>query len=446
MTQDELREAVLAALLDYETFKKTRRLKAVKKALRGTIMATVISSTSFTAANEVRSSQVRETATVMSSKPNAMSAIAKLPQKASQSKFIPAVAHFAFGRYTLAASQEERLLELIKQLPKDSEITVIGLTDSQGGHQYNKKLGRQRAQEVANYLTSHGMKIKAIENNISDNMSAAWMARRVDIVVDSASAPFFLNLTSVENQHSLQQTLSMSQTPLNAFDYHNNEKKGLQETEKRAVADSTKSAVIKSDADTVTAKSKPEQKSFQRQQIRDVTHFAFNRHTLASAHKERLLELIKQLPKEAELTVIGRTDTSGGDDYNKNLGMQRAKTVAIFLANHGVKVKAVGSKVSSEGLTGWAARHVDIVVDSALTPLTINLPPLITQKHIHRTEARPESQARLISSRTVHGIDQTASQGCRLNRYWANRCKQWRRLSSSMTIYKESLCSSLKCN
>lgn len=393
MTQDELREALLAALLDYETFKKTRRLKALKKALRGTVMATVIGGAGFTAANEGRSNQARETATITASKPTVASEIAKPPQGATQPKFIPAVAHFAFGRHTLAASQEELLMELIKQLPKDSEITVIGLTDSQGGQQYNKKLGRQRAQVVSNFLASHGIKIKAIESNISDDMPETWMARRVDIVVNSS--PFFLDFTSAEKPHPLQQPRPQPQTALNAFDSRIKEKTVLQDAVKEAVSHSTKSAHVKSNTDTVKVKPRPEQKSFQRQQIRGVTHFAFNHHALAAAHKERLLELIKQLPKDAELTVIGRTDA---DEYSKNLGIQRAKSVAIFLANYGVKIKAVGSKISSNGFTGWGARRVDIVVDSVSTPLAINLPAPVTQKRAHRVEARPEPKTNLISS------------------------------------------------
>jgi len=55
MTQDELREAVFEALLDYESFKKTRRLKALKKALKGTMVATMISSTGLMAAGQGRS-------------------------------------------------------------------------------------------------------------------------------------------------------------------------------------------------------------------------------------------------------------------------------------------------------------------------------------------------------------------------------------------------------
>ncbi len=398
MTQDELREAVLAALLDYETLKKTRRLKAVKKALRGTVMATVIGGAGITAAKEVRSNQVQETATIVASKPNAMLATAKLPEEAAYSKLIPGVALFAFDRHTLAVEQEQKLAELIKQLPKDSEITVIGLTDSQGGQRYNKKLGRQRAQTIADYLTRHGMKIKAVGSNISNDMPNAWMARRVDIVVDSASGPFYLNLTSLENQRPFQQSQPQTQAPapLNTFNYRDKKKKDLPETGNKPAIGSAENAGTKPDVDAATAKPKPEKKAFHRQQVRGVTHYAFNSYNLAVAHKERLMEFIKQLPKDAEVTVVGRTDA---DEHKKNLGMQRAKTVAIFLANNGVKVKAVASKVSSDRFTGWFARRVDIVVDLGSTPpLTINQPPPVVQGHNQQVKARPEAQTGLITS------------------------------------------------
>jgi outer membrane protein OmpA-like peptidoglycan-associated protein len=294
MNQDELREALLAALLDYETFKKTRRLKAFKKALRGTMMATVIGSAGFTAANEGRNNQVRETTVTMASKLNAMSAKSNPLQETSQHKVISGAAFFAFDRHTLEPADEEEIIKLSKQLPKDAELTVIGCTDSLGVQHYNKKLATQRAQAVASYLARQGIKIKAIEGRISKNKHASWLQRRVDIVVDSALAPLAINLTSLEKQHSLQQSQPQlePQTPLHAFDYHDKEMRALQETEKRAVIGSTKSAEAKSDEGAVIAKTKPEQPARQRQIVRGVTHFAMNSSTLASAHKERLMELI----------------------------------------------------------------------------------------------------------------------------------------------------------
>jgi outer membrane protein OmpA-like peptidoglycan-associated protein len=400
MTQDELREAVLAALLDYETLKKTRRLKAVKKALRGTVMATVIGGAGITAANQGRGNQVSETVVTIASNPNAMTAMAKSTQGTRHHKIVVGVAHFDLNRHTLASAHEERLMEFIKQLPKDAELTVIGRTDSLGQQDYNKKLGMRRAQSVASYLARHGMKIKAIGSKVSKNKHGGWMARRVDIFVDSALAPFAINLPPLAKQHPIQQseTHSESQIMSTTIDYHDAVMKVLYETQKPSVAGKTKMADAKSYETTVIANTKPDQQAGQRQIVAGVTHFALNRHTLASAHKERLIELIKQLPNDAELTVIGRTDAHGGHGYNKNLGMQRAQAVANFLATQGVKIKAIGSKVSSSRLDGWMARCVDIAVDSALTPLAINLPPLVKQQPIQRSDVHPKPQPSLISA------------------------------------------------
>ncbi len=406
MTQDELREAVLAALLDYETLKKTRRLKAVKKALQGTMIATMIGSTGLMAAGQGRNSQEKEIAAMAAANVDAMmSTTAMLLQEASQPKIIPGVAHFGFDRHTLAPAQEERLRELATQLPKDSEISIIGRTDPLGGHSYNAKLGKQRAQAVANYLESHGFKVKAVESEISNKMPENWMERRVDIIVGSAPQPFFLSLTALDKQRALLQQrqtkaepkLPLKLTEISHSDYYENSSKVTPETENSRVIGSKNNAETKSGASTDVAKAKPEQQIMpQRQEVRGVTHFGLNRYTLAAAHKERLMDLIKQLPKEAELTLIGRTDSHSAESHNKNLGLQRAKTVALFLGYHGVKIKAVGSKASNAKVAGWGARRVDIVVDSGSTSRPIDLPPLVVQeppskkKPIHRAEAKPK--------------------------------------------------------
>lgn len=395
MTQDELREAVLAALLDYETLKKARRLKTVKKALRGTMIATVIGSSGVMAANQGRNNQVKDIVAITANADATMSTTALLLQAANQPKLVPGVAHFAVNRHTLVPVQEERLRKLAMQLPKHSEISIIGRTDSSGGQSYNNKLGKKRAQAVASYLESQGFTIKAVESEISNRMPESWMERRVDIIVGSAPKPFFLNLTQLEKQSSPQQLQSQAEpkAPENTYDLGS---KVTSETENRTIIRRTKNTEAKMYAVDGIAKAKPEQLKLQRQKVRGVTHFAVNNHTLALAHQERLMELVKQLPKDAELTVIGRTESHGAEDQNKNLGLQRAKTVALFLGYHGVKIKAVGSKASSDGFTGWGARRVDIVVDSDLTPLKINLQPLLvqkpslTQKHIQHAGTSPK--------------------------------------------------------
>jgi outer membrane protein OmpA-like peptidoglycan-associated protein len=401
MTQDELRAAVLAALIDYETVKKKRRFKALKKALQGTMVATVIGSTGLMAANQSRNNQVRDISAVMSSSTMTRSATTNQSQESSLHKLISGVAFFSFNNKALTPAHEEQLAEMVKQLPTDAEITVIGCTDGWGNQSYNKNLGMQRAQAVANYLTNHGVKVKTITSKVSQNLQASWLARRVDIVVNPVMSPPDQNSPSQAKQHFLQQYEPKIEAnlPKQAIDYHNTIMEALIESEKKGQHGSKMRTEAKSDSasDNYNYRAKPEQAGRFRQKVSGVVHFGLNRHSLASAHKERLMELVVRLPRDAELTVIGRTDPLGADDYNKTLGMQRAKSVAIFLANQGAKVKAVGSKVSSGKYAGWAARRVDIIVDSKLTGSPINLPPPVTTTSNPATTAQPR-QNRPISS------------------------------------------------
>lgn len=366
LTQDQLREVVLAALLDYETLKKTRRLKAVKKTLQGTMVATLIGSAGVMAANQGRSNQVREASAIMAPASNVTSAITKLSTVPPEPKFIPAVAHFGFNRYTLSDSQKERLEILIKQIPKNSEITVIGLTDNSGSQNQNKKIGKLRARSVADFMTAHGLKVKTIESKVSNDMPENWMERRVDILVDSLLEPFFLNLTSPEKQQS---PVASQAQPNSSPVFHPIDNKSIQQETNRSEQVENKLFV----ENTKSQDAKAEKSAKQRQRVHGVVHFALNSFELASAHKERLKELIAQLPKDSELMVIGRTESNGAENTIEKLGSLRAKSVATFLASNGMKVVAVGSRDVRDGFTGWGARSVDIIVDSSPIPNKIKL-------------------------------------------------------------------------
>ena len=388
MNQDELRAVVLAALLDYEILKKKRRLRAFKKALQGTMVATVIGSTGILAASQGRN-QVRETAVLAASNATSMSALPNLSKDTTQQNLISAAALFDFDSHALTPGDEDKLTAMAKQLPKDAELTIIGCTDALGNMAYNKKLGKLRAQAVANFLAKLGITVKTITSQVSQNSQANWLARRVDIVVDSTLPASSLadsnqDLPAQAKQHFSQQYGPQIESKLSkqSVDYHNAVLEALIASDKKGQPKSAWQAETKPNLISGMAKAKPELAAKHRQKVSGVVHFGLNRHTLASAHKERLMELVALLPKDAELTVIGRTDALGDDDYNKVLGMQRAKSVAIFLANHGIKIKAVGSKVSSDKYSGWSARRVDIVVDSVLMAAPIQLLPSATSKSI----------------------------------------------------------------
>jgi len=387
VTQDELKEAVLAALLDYETFKKTRRTKALKKAFRGTVMATVIGGAGFTGANDGRGNQASAAAPVLASDQNVPATDVKPPQDIWKDKVIWGAVYFGVDQHKLTSSGQEQLKRLAKQLPRFAELTIIGCTDSKGDPLHNEKLGKQRAQTVANFLTLQGIKVKTINSMISSNEHVGWIARRVDIIVNSSSASLAKHPAIPQKQAQDQKIASP------AFTNPEYKSKPVSETEHGKTGLGQEIGLEKGKIEPLT---------IEKVTIRGVTYFAFDQHKLIPIHQERLLELVKQLPADAVLTVIGRTDSYGDATYNKNLGMLRAKTVATFLANHGIKVKAVGTKLSKGNAYGWHARRVDIDVDTRETALDINLPEPV-HKHAHQPGSRSKANSH------AHPIPSTAS-------------------------------------
>ncbi|WP_065107431.1 OmpA family protein [Streptobacillus moniliformis] len=73
-----------------------------------------------------------------------------------------------------------------------------------------------------------------------------------------------------------------------------------------------------------------------------ISGFDSGKFTLKQEHKNIIDSLISGL-KDKEIIVVGYTDTDGTDKYNLNLGLNRAKSVKIYLENKGVKVKETRS-------------------------------------------------------------------------------------------------------
>ncbi|CAG7857687.1 hypothetical protein MCAMS1_02607 [biofilm metagenome] len=404
LTQQELKEALLEALLDYDSIKKTRRMRAVKKTLQSTMVATLIGSTGLMAANQGRNNQTKESAAIMATRSNSIPVLTDFPPETSHSKFIPGVAHFGFNKYTLTSGQEERLFNLVSQLPKDSEITVIGRTDSKGSKKYNERLGRLRAQAVADFLTFRGLKIKAIGSKISNNLPENWLKRRVDIVVDSpSSSPIFLKTTTPENPQAYKQShpqlKPQPQPPsnINAFGFHST----IPPETSHAPAVTDVNQPLPENFTTVINKKIPEQPPINRQKVRGAAHFSLSSDELTWTNKQRLMELIKQLPKDAVLTVVGRTESDGAENNGPELGMQRAKAVAEFLSNFGVKVSAVASKESSYGFTGWGARRADIIIDSSTKAMPVNLPQPLQEYSYKQSNSNHQNPAIAIERDTA---------------------------------------------
>ncbi len=422
MTEKEIRAAVLAALLDYDSLKKTRRLRKVKQALRGTMMATVIGSTGIMAANQSRNEYVLNTvvATAANGKiiPTKESTSHNLPQR----QIIAGVAHFGLNQHTLLSGHNERLVELTKQLPKDTEIVVIGRADAVGGYQYNKKLGKQRALAVANYLASQGFKVKSVGSKVSKYGADSWLNRRVDIVVNHASLKSLaINLPPLIDQYEMPRLGTLVQTkPGFASSGQGNPavaqllSRHLKKDQKDKTHDHSEiygqdnsiNKIAKKNETAVT-KNIILNPNSKRQKISGVAHFAMHHANLTSAHTERLNLLVKQIPKSAELTVVGRTNSSNVSAYEKSLTKQRALAVANYLASQGVKVSGIGIKPSRKGFTGWAARGVDIVIHHASAePLDIKLPPLVSGQGFYRRshDSNMQTSEGLSNSRKVSHI------------------------------------------
>jgi outer membrane protein OmpA-like peptidoglycan-associated protein len=66
---------------------------------------------------------------------------------------------FVFNGYRLTDLDHGRLDQVVQDMQQDPQLTatVVGHTDSQGPESFNQQLGMQRAQMVADYLTSQGI-------------------------------------------------------------------------------------------------------------------------------------------------------------------------------------------------------------------------------------------------------------------------------------------------
>jgi outer membrane protein OmpA-like peptidoglycan-associated protein len=82
----------------------------------------------------------------------------------------------------------------------------------------------------------------------------------------------------------------------------------------------------------------------QRLALKEVTHYAPGQYRLTNVHLERLDKIIEKLPTGSKVTVIGNTDSIGSQRSNMELGKERARLVAMYLAYKDVDIKAVKSK------------------------------------------------------------------------------------------------------
>ncbi|MDO7172262.1 OmpA family protein [Mariniflexile sp. AS56] len=102
--------------------------------------------------------------------------------------------NFATNKYDINASSQQNLNKLIAvfQDYPDTNLLVIGHTDSQGAEDYNMTLSKNRANAVTHYLTHKGVSSSRVTTNwfgetqpIHDNSTATGRAknRRVNIAI-----------------------------------------------------------------------------------------------------------------------------------------------------------------------------------------------------------------------------------------------------------------------
>jgi outer membrane protein OmpA-like peptidoglycan-associated protein len=102
--------------------------------------------------------------------------------------------HFDTNKYNIDAQSQEtlnRLSNILKEFT-DTNVLVVGHTDSAGAADYNMTLSKNRAYAVHNYVVNQGINSSRLtvnwfgeEQPISDNTTAAGRAknRRVNIVI-----------------------------------------------------------------------------------------------------------------------------------------------------------------------------------------------------------------------------------------------------------------------
>lgn len=97
-----------------------------------------------------------------------------------------------------------------------------------------------------------------------------------------------------------------------------------------------------------------------------VDNFQFSKSIITKSIRNKVLEIIKELPKDKEVYVYGYTDLKGEDKYNLNLGMDRAKEVAKILESKGIKVNYIRSRgyneiISNRDNQQYKNRRVEII-------------------------------------------------------------------------------------
>jgi outer membrane protein OmpA-like peptidoglycan-associated protein len=386
MNQDEIRQALFDAFFEYETLKRRRRLKALEKALRGTVMATAISSTGFSIANSERDNSTKELVVAMMSSQNPINGT-------QQTQIFKGAIHFESGQHILTETKKDQLLTVINNIPKNAEVTVMGHTDAAGDQAYNNKLGMLRAESVADFLKEHGIKINGVGNQLAENNKTGWSEQRVDLIMnlaatsdqakptttaETASPPEPKSLAENTSSPEITPRQRISQAPAVLPEASRLPEMATlaqiaPEMPKPAETQATQQqvSVANTAPSTVTSTATQQTKFFE-----GAVHFSSGQHVLTEKDKDKLLKVINTIPKNAMVTVMGHTDSAGDQADNNKLGMLRALAVADFLSGQGIKINGIGNQLAENNKTGWKEQRVDLSIYLAATtdqvkPITV---------------------------------------------------------------------------
>jgi outer membrane protein OmpA-like peptidoglycan-associated protein len=64
------------------------------------------------------------------------------------------IVHFNFNSSVLSKEAKKLIDTAVAEKKADTQMTIVGYTDSQGSKKYNQKLSEKRAKSVSNYLTT----------------------------------------------------------------------------------------------------------------------------------------------------------------------------------------------------------------------------------------------------------------------------------------------------
>ena len=229
--------------------------------------------------------------------------------------------HFAFNSSEISANEQARLDSFIQSTPKLA-LAISGNTDSKGSDSYNEALSKKRADAVKNYLLADAWPENLLRNENAFGETHLLADDETDEVIAAANR-------RVEIVWEIKDDWPM----------------------------------IDNKADTVSKKSIPEKK-FIDQLIADSSvkkgdvlilkniNFVGGMHRILPSSEPQLQSLLKALQDNPKLriSIEGHicclpdkfSDGTDFETHTDDLSVQRAKAVALYLANAGINKKRIG--------------------------------------------------------------------------------------------------------